>query len=372
MPLWSEPTETSGYGLGELRDVIAGAFSSHAETYRTLEFLLTFTDTLIYFLVAVTSLAFIVFLTLWATSGSNEVRRQKAVEGATRSFAALFLMVNIWGVVRLVNAVTYISPLTEYLIFFLFFLILGAWSLFNIGAGFLGLISSFVNAVVAAASALVARVPGESWLAQKIRGARPGVLRFVLIVVIAVALSPFWIPTFKADTIDPLLGGGTVPVAEAARGGVEGTTYTETGFSITYPEDWSVQLGESGSLYEATRDAIRSNATLYAEGEGSDTYLYSWSWRAEQLAYYFKTYELAGWNIYDIKAWEVGPNWYAIGLMANSASDPDVIHEATYVYLADPATGRMYLFTFEHDGAREDANYLYEAIAPIIATVSFE
>jgi uncharacterized membrane-anchored protein len=371
MQFWSEPTEASGYGLGQLREIVQLSFSSQAETYRTLEFLLGALDTLVYVLVAVTVLAFAVYLTLWALSGANDERRQKAVEGATRSFAAIFLMVNIWGIVRVVNMVTYISPLTEYLIFLVFFLILGAWSLFNIGAGFVGLLAGVVNAIVAGVARLIARIPGESRFAQRIRSVRPGTLQFFVIILAALTMSPFWIPTVIADRAGTFLPP-EVATAETAgeEGIIEGTTYTGGGFSVTYPDDWTLSSSEAGNFFEASRGAIQSRATLYMEDEGAESYLYSRSWRLEQIGYYMSLYESTGWNIYDIKAWEAGPGWYAITLMASAASDYTVVHEATYVYVALP--GRMYLFTFEHDGAREDAAYLFEAIAPILETVRFE
>ncbi|MEK7628310.1 MAG: hypothetical protein AAB421_02750 [Patescibacteria group bacterium] len=133
-------------------------------------------------------LAFLVYLYRWAVCGANQDERLQAIAGATRSAAALFLAVNIWVVIRALQAVFSFSYTTVYIGLFFFLFLLGFWSLFNLGDSFVRLLTRFADGVANILGGLGYGLFNSS---QPISVVQRAVIRLVIVFLIGLSLIPF-------------------------------------------------------------------------------------------------------------------------------------------------------------------------------------
>lgn len=241
------------------------------------------------------------YLLRWVFSGTDPVRIRIAAKGAMRSAAALFLMVNIWFVIRLLNKIVDISPLTAYAIFAVSFVIWGAWSVFGIGDSLLRLFaqaaSSAINALMRWTRILQNRFPS---IGKYVVSLSDTSLKLAIALVIFLVATPVvYIGFTPVGTSEPAAGGAPTPVlyadplfrgkddARLARNRYENT---RLGISIEYPHDWVVSelpISDPNGLAEARNDGVRVysrlNAGVFADLATSSREAYLTAlWRVEK------------------------------------------------------------------------------------------
>ncbi|PIR82785.1 hypothetical protein COU20_00455 [Candidatus Kaiserbacteria bacterium CG10_big_fil_rev_8_21_14_0_10_59_10] len=84
-------------------------------------------------------LALVIFVFRWIVSKPGTVSHRVALDGVARAAIGIFLVVNIWVLIRLVDLAVSFSDAAAYGIVFLALLLFGFWSAYNIGANILAL-----------------------------------------------------------------------------------------------------------------------------------------------------------------------------------------------------------------------------------------
>jgi len=192
MALSNQPTDSALEGLRSIYGGVENAFGSHEAALQTLGFANTFLNASIGLFITTDIIAFFAYLLCWIFAKSDTELERTATRGATRSFIALFLMVNIWGIMRLIMSVVYLSPVTEYAVFFGAFFILGFWTLFSVGDGFVRLLSYALDVIFMNLEQTVRILAGRFALSRRlVLPLKTGTLRLILIVVAALAITSY-------------------------------------------------------------------------------------------------------------------------------------------------------------------------------------
>ena len=82
---------------------------------------------------ASTILVFFVFLFRYVIEREHATKSREYIKGATRALIALFLMVNMWNILNVIDSIGAFSPITMNALIIFAFFVFGMWSLFGIG-----------------------------------------------------------------------------------------------------------------------------------------------------------------------------------------------------------------------------------------------
>lgn len=179
-----------------LKQILAPAVSPSADpqtALAVLDYVNSIVNASIPIIITLVMVAAFVHIFRWVKAEQDSEEYKSAIKGATRGLIALFIMVNIWTVIRLVDGVAALSPLAAYTIFFLSFLIFGFWSLFSIGDSFVALLSKSVDLVLDYTTAgLRSVLKNTHWFSSANMGAQRAIsLGLIVLLVSAVSLL-FW------------------------------------------------------------------------------------------------------------------------------------------------------------------------------------
>jgi hypothetical protein len=126
---------SSDVGIGMeyvLKPLITNTIEPDA-VIRTLSTLNDFLNRFIGLAILVCVCALLVYVIAWIFAAEHSEFNQKMIRGAIRSYIGLFLMVNVWTILHLLQIVVKMSPLTAFLVFFTLIIVMAFWSLFNLG-----------------------------------------------------------------------------------------------------------------------------------------------------------------------------------------------------------------------------------------------
>ncbi len=244
----------------------------------------------------------------WMVLGSRSSTGRASIGGALRAFIALFLIVDIWAIIRAFQLVTDISPAVAYLVVLLGALLLGAWS-------FLGIGSVLVDSLVKSVDWLVNRTilllrsykaRNRSRAVRFLQSKNDATLRFFLLAIAIIAISIpcfYWAyiggePSAKITDVSELERAEEAVYAEPlvhdeSDFEIDGTTYINHryGIRVTYPEGWIVERATSSNTLMIASNSERTlysqlNAGSYGDIPGSsrDAYLQA-LWRIEKYVH---------------------------------------------------------------------------------------
>jgi hypothetical protein len=291
-------------GLHQIQTNLAADFATPEATAATLVFINTFINAAIGLLITIAVVAFFMYLISWVIAQPDSELQKTSIRGATRSLMALFLMINIWSIVRILQALMGLSGVILYAVFFLAFLLLGFWSLFSLGDGFVRLISYVANYCVDAVAALLRRY------ISRFQGLSTDAARFTALLVLVVLLT---LATFTS--ISGGSGAGSqssnadrsntyaLPLQhEPGDATLNGRTYSNSryGIDITYPSGWVVTQGTTtDELVESRNDTLgvysRLNAGMFPDLASNTREAYLTAlWRVEKNIHQHYATESAG------------------------------------------------------------------------------
>lgn len=185
MAISSDPLTSETIG----REIVDALASGEADAaLHVVEGASAVLNSLIGVVITLIVLSFLVYLYRWAVSREQYDERMRAIEGVTRSAAALFLAINVWVIIRALNVVFHFNYLTVYVGFFLCFMLLCCWSLFNIGESFVKLIHRSVDGIV---NGVVAIAQYAFRSSEEITPLTRAVARCAIVVLLGLLLLPF-------------------------------------------------------------------------------------------------------------------------------------------------------------------------------------
>lgn len=110
--------------------------------------------------ITIVIIAFFVYLITWLFSSQGTELEKESIKGAMRSFLVIFIMVNIWFIVRVLQWVANISPVVATLVFTGVMILTCFWSLFGLGAAVSNAMSATLNAFLDIAVSWYRRLRG--------------------------------------------------------------------------------------------------------------------------------------------------------------------------------------------------------------------
>ena len=292
MAYTTTPLPSAVRGEGDLLNGLVASFSTHESTVSTLQFLNTALNTAIGLLITVTVVVFFVYLVCWYVSGRDTDQEKQAVRGAMRTFIALFLMINIWSVMTLLNTMVAMSDITAWVGFCTAFFLLGFWSLFGAGEPLVRLFAHTLNTGLDATTSLLSRH------VKRFKRLSPDTARLFALLFVGALITI--VGFFATDNPSPAEQGGAPPrkaitysnplVYEKGDASLENNHYVNKryGIEITYPDGWTVsEATTNGSLVYAydKEHGIYSflNAGTYADlAAGSRQEYLTALWRVEK------------------------------------------------------------------------------------------
>jgi len=149
-----------------------------------LEFFNTIINALVPIIISLILLTGLIYLIRYALSAQNIDESRVSIRGATRAFVALFITINIWTIIRIVQDIGSMSTAVAYFLFFFSFLLFGFWSLFSIGDTFVSLITRFTNWIMDQSIKLLIPHLGMSSLAKRFKNADEKMQRFVILLIV--------------------------------------------------------------------------------------------------------------------------------------------------------------------------------------------
>lgn len=248
MAFTTGPTLEVIAGQQAVYDQVVSAFSIHGSVGQFLVTLNAFFNALIGLSITVGIAAVFVHLICWIIS-KKDANRNLAIKGATRGMIAVFLMVNIWSIFRLVLAVVDFSNITAFWVYVAAVILFAFWGLFSLGDGFIRLLSIVLDYVLDLSITYVRRMGArsESSVARWLRSAGQVKLRLIALGVLALLITPLSFADFSAPKDSqwrPLFG-------------------TENRLLLTFPPEWVVTVEGQTSPVLLTALYASSTATLY-------------------------------------------------------------------------------------------------------------
>ncbi len=198
----------------------------------------------------------------WAIVGSHSKTGRASIATAVRAFIAIFFMIDVWAIMRLIQRITELSPAIAYVILIFGAVLLFAWSILGLGDLLIESIVGAVRIFTAYTIRMIRHVSHPSTIISYIQSKNDAVLRFFILLTMAVGVSVIsiiWSLTGHAETSRPVVFRDSAPISESMGamaltredGGVEinGTTYTNKhyGISITYPDGWILEESTSSN-----------------------------------------------------------------------------------------------------------------------------
>ena len=253
------PIPKAGMGLQTILDGVSRAFSSPDASIATLSFINTFLNACIGLLITVAIVTFFTYLACWMFGKTGSELSTVGKRGAMRAFTVLFLMINIWFIIRLLDGVVALSNVVAYAVFFFTFLLLGFWSLFGVGDASVRLLSRAADWLLDIFVMLARRVgaaAGESRSALWLQKADQRTLRFCAFVVLALILTPLSFIDFStqatSDTSSATSTSAWSPLGEA-----------NNTLPLTFPPDWKVTSGDGTSSLLFSAEHASSTFSLF-------------------------------------------------------------------------------------------------------------
>jgi len=219
-------------------------------------------------------LAGIAYLVRYTFSPNDSESSRVSIRGATRAFVAVFITVNIWTIIRLIQDIYSISLNTAYFIFFFSFLIFGFWSLFSIGDTLIALITRLFNWAVEKIIALIIPHLGESGFATWFKNTKRETRHFIVLVGILILVSIFTIgkmqlQSYAGDNVEQFEAREarnnttSIPLGGAS-GAIDQNTFSnaEYGFAVSFPQTWTIST-TSMYIVKATRDSAEVHVQAF-------------------------------------------------------------------------------------------------------------
>lgn len=239
----------------------------------------------------------------WALNGNHTGPGRTSIAGAIRAFIALFLMIDIWAIMRLLQRVVDISPALAYVIVIMSAALLFAWSLFGIGALLVDGLTHEVNALLSRSIRAIRSIKHGSPIVRYVQARSNQALRLFVILSAGIgvtALSLFWTYSGHDYIARPVIYKDTVPTEEQVYalplthepGDAEilGTTYRNFhyGIELTFPDGWVLEESKDRnsllSAYSADEDLyVQLNAGIFEDivGGSHEEYL-TGMWRVQK------------------------------------------------------------------------------------------
>lgn len=251
----NEPLPAAMDGLRTIYAGLENAFGSPAASFASLTSINTFLNAVIGLLISLAVVTFFLYLFGWLMAQPGTALHSRSVRGSFRAAIVIFLMVDIWGIIRLVNNLVLLSDVTAYGIFFFAFLLLGFWSLFGAGDAFVALAVRAAEAVSAYAISFL-RNRGFTRFSDN-------AIKFGLLLIIGGVFS-LWMAFISVSQTSGERQSSSAPIVQPYSRALErgaddatvvGNRYVNSrhGIEIAFPDDWSVTLlNESDGLVAAT------------------------------------------------------------------------------------------------------------------------
>lgn len=222
----------------------------------------------------------------WAVYGSRSTQGRLALAGALRAFIALFFMIDIWALIRVVQLVVHISPAVAYALVIVGAVLLFSWSLLGIGSLLIDSLIRGVHVFVDFSILHIRAIKHTSRAVKFLQKRTDAGLRFLVLFTMIVgvtAMSMFWQFTGTVNPPHPLekknlYSESQEAVAEAlvhedGDAEVIGTNYHNYryGVSVTFPDGWDVYMSTSTNTLAF---AWSKDGTLYSQlnaGSFADT-----------------------------------------------------------------------------------------------------
>jgi hypothetical protein len=225
----------------------------------------------------------------WAIYGSRSTTGRIALAGALRTFIALFFMIDVWALMRAVQAVTGISAATVYVVLVFGSVLLFAWSLLGIGSIIIDTMIRGVHAFVDFSISHIRAIKRKSRIIRFLQNRTDAGLRFIVLCTMVLgvsAIATYWQFTVPSPAPYPLeerdiYSATDEPAAEAlvhedGDAEVVGTQYRNSryGISVTFPDGWSVYTSTSTNILafawsEDGQTYSQLNGGSYADLPGS-------------------------------------------------------------------------------------------------------
>lgn len=267
----TEPLPSAVEGQRAIFDGIERAFATEEAAMNSLSFVNTFLNATIGLLITVAVTTFLLYLLCWIFAVKDTPFQKAAVRGSFRSFIALFFMVSIWGVIRLLQNVVFLSDITAYGAFFLLFFFFGLWSIFGAGNALVSLLARAVEAFSGYILPALRKL-GRNRFSDD-------VLKLAVLIVAAILFSAWsFIPLRdrpRENTIRELPASTWLSslalIKEKGDSNIHRQTYTNErlGVSITYPEGWEMkelELADHDGLVQAYSEELGIYSRLNAGG----------------------------------------------------------------------------------------------------------
>ncbi len=130
------------------------------------------------------TLAFITYLFRYVITRENTAKSSEYMKGAVRAAVALFLMLNIWMIIRAISWIMELSPTAMYMILILAFILFSAWSLFAIGDAFVALVSGLLKLIVDKFVEVIKKMSEDTPIGRKLNNLRHSELRLIVLVLL--------------------------------------------------------------------------------------------------------------------------------------------------------------------------------------------
>lgn len=262
------PPESVARGMREVYAGIEQAFGSAAAAQQSIRALQSFENAIIGLLITAAVITTFVYVLIWVFSRPDSELRKYAVQGSLRSFIVLFLMINIWTLVRMVNAVVALSDITAFVVYFVSFLMLSAWSLFSLGGAVTRTLSSAINGLFNVCMVAVREhIPMTKTVSDD-------AVRLALVAAIVVITGTSAVLQYRSTPENEIhvpserieSHAGALPLIHAyGDATIENNTYVNKryGIEISFPEGWRlVEATSSDRLLLAYNDKLEMWAGL--------------------------------------------------------------------------------------------------------------
>ena len=153
----NSPPPDLGSGLQAIGQALTASSTPPDVLVNALTSFSTILNACIGLAITIIVIAFFAYLVRWVVASDGSENQKIAARGAFRAFLALFLGINIWWIMRLLDAIFALSPVTEYALFLLFFVLLTCWSLFGITDSVIAFIGAATDWILDTIAGLVSR-----------------------------------------------------------------------------------------------------------------------------------------------------------------------------------------------------------------------
>ena len=156
----NSPPPDLGSGLQAIGQALTASSTPPDVLVNALTSFSTILNACIGLAITIIIIAFFAYLVRWVVASDGSENQKIAARGTFRALIALFLGINIWWIMRLLDAIFALSPVTEYALFLLFFVLLTCWSLFGITDSVVTMIGEMTDWILNKITGALAREEG--------------------------------------------------------------------------------------------------------------------------------------------------------------------------------------------------------------------